>query len=224
VRVGNLVGQDQPTLLATVSQTDPIRVTFPISEVDYVKYPERFKNLDQRNLAWAKVEFAKPEDDRNARDGAVQLVLSDGSVYPRRGVVVSVNRNIDASTGTLQMQALFPNPEGLLRPGQYGRVRLQRGSEGAAVLAVPEKALIAVQGSYSLGIVGPDNKVSVKPVQLGPSVGGLRVVTGGASEGDRVVVDGTQRVADGVAVDPHPAAAPSAAASSSPASPQAAHN
>ncbi|HEY4119817.1 MAG TPA: efflux RND transporter periplasmic adaptor subunit, partial [Byssovorax sp.] len=156
VRVGNLVGQDGPTLLATVSQTDPIRVNFPLSEIDYVRYPERFKHMEARDLAWAKAQFAKLDQGQPADGGdpGVELVLSDDSTFPHRGVIVSINRQIDASTGTIQMQALVPNADGLLRPGQFGKVRIRRGNEGQNVLAVPEKALVSVQGSYSLAVVG----------------------------------------------------------------------
>jgi membrane fusion protein (multidrug efflux system) len=212
IRVGNLVGQDQPTLLTTVSQTDPIRVNFPLSEIDYVKYPERFNDLAKRDLAWANAEFAKL-DAGAQNDGALELLLSDGSRYPKRGVIVTANRNIDSTTGTIQMQALFPNPDGLLRPGQFGRIRMKRGEEGRHVIAVPEKALISVQGTYSLAVVGADDKVALKHVELGPSSGGVRVVVSGVAEGDRIVVDGTQRVTDGAIVAPHPvsdAPAPSA--------------
>lgn len=205
VRVGNLVGQDQPTLLATVSQTDPIRVNFPLSEVDYVRYPERFQNLDKRDLAWVKKEFTRLDRPEVADDpGALQLLLSDGSTFPHRGVIVSVNRNIDPTTGTIQMQALFPNPDALLRPGQYGKVRLKRGNEGTSVIAVSEKALVSVQGTYSLALVGPDNKVSLKHVELGPGTGGYRIVQSGVHEGDRIVVDGVAKVTDGSLVDPKP--------------------
>lgn len=223
VRVGNLVGQDGPTLLATVSQTDPIRVNFPLSEIDYVKYPERFKNMEARDLKWAQAQFklmdqaAASKTPSTQDDGGIELVLSDGSVYPHRGVIVTVNRNIDSSTGTIQMQALVPNAEGLLRPGQYGRIRMRRGAEGKNVVAVPEKALISVQGTYSVAVVGPDNKVTMKHLELGASAGGLRVVNSGVSEGDRIVVAGTQKVTDGATVDPHPVAdiAPSPSASPS---------
>lgn len=227
VRIGNLVGQDGPTLLATVSQTDPIRVNFPLSEIDYVKYPERFQNMGQRDLTWAKAQFVAMDKaaaankaatdpasgvpsglkSKVADDGGLDLILSDGSTYPHRGVIVTVNRNIDSSTGTIQMQALVPNPDGLLRPGQYGRIRMRRGNEGGAVIAVPEKALISVQGSYSVAVVGADNKVSLKHVEVTASTGGLRIVTSGVVEGDKIVVDGTQKVTDGAVVDPHPAAA-----------------
>jgi len=218
VRVGNLVGQDGPTLLTTVSQNDPVRVTFPLSEVDYVKYPERFRNLDARDLAWAKAQFAKLDSGGTAEGGdtGIELVLADGRTYAHRGVVVSVSRQIDATTGTIQVQALVPDPDGSLRPGQFGRVRVRRDREGKGVLAVPEKALVSVQGSYSIAYVGPDDKVQLRRIELGPSSGGLRVVTQGLSDGDRIVVDGTQKVTDGVKIDPKPVPEPAPAASGSP--------
>jgi RND family efflux transporter MFP subunit len=204
VRVGNLVGQAEPTLLTTVSQTDPMRVTFSLSEVDYVRYPERFQHLEKRDLTWARAEMAKLDSATGGgSDAAVDVVLAEGAAYPHRGVIVSINRNIDSSTGTVQMQALVRNPDGLLRPGQYARVRMPRGDEGKDVLAVPERALVSVQGQYSLAVVGANEKVSLKRVALGASAGGMRVVTTGLAEGDRIVVDGTQRVADGATVDAH---------------------
>jgi len=222
VRIGNLVGQNEPTLLTTVSQLDPLRVTFPLAESDYASYPYRAKGLDERDLAWAREQFAKLDADGAAEgdDPGVELVLSDGHPYPRRGVVVSANRQIDPSTGTIQLQALFPNPGGELRPGQYGRIRLRRKDAGRAVIAVPERALITLQGTYSVAVVGPDNKVSLRRIEVGPSAAGERIVTGGLSEGERIVADGTQKVADGAVVDPRPAPpAPPGSAASAPAAP-----
>lgn len=207
VRVGNLVGQDQPTLLAIVSQTDPTRVSFPLSEVDYVKYPDRFKDMDKRDLTWARAQLAKVDKDAND-DSSIQLILADGSTYPHRGVIVTVNRNIDSSTGTIQMQALFPNPDGLLRPGQYGRIRMKRGNEGNQVIAVPEKALVAVQGQYSVAVVGPDHKAKLVHVELGAGVAGYRVVKSGVAAGDTIVIEGVAKVTDGAVVDPKPAIDP----------------
>lgn len=207
VRIGNLVGQDGPTLLTTVSQIDPIRVTFPLSELDYVKYPERFKDLTKRDLKWAHKQFEKLERGEIAEhdDPGIELVLSDGSVYPHRGIVITASRQIDATTGTIQLQALVPNPEGFLRPGQYGRVRLRRQHEGDNVLSVPDRALISVQGTYSVGVVGSDSKVQLRRVEVGPSVNGLRLVSSGVREGDRVVVDGVQKISDGTLVNAKPA-------------------
>ncbi len=210
VRVGNLVGQDGPTLLTTVSQIDPIRVNFPISEVDFVKFPDRFKQLDARDLSWAKRQFARLDAGvkTEAGDSGIEVVLSDGSAYPHRGVIVTSNRQVDPSTGTIQIQALVANPDGALRPGQYARVRMARTDAGHAVLVVPEKALIPVQGTYSVGVVGPDDKVQLRRVDVGPSVQGLRIVEKGLAEGDRIVVEGVQKIADGALVVPKPAPEP----------------
>jgi membrane fusion protein (multidrug efflux system) len=206
VRVGNLVGQDSPTLLTTVSQIDPIRVNFPMSEVDFVKYPDRFKQLDARDLAWARRQFSTLDGGKSEAGAAgVEIVLTDGSVYPHRGVIVTTNRQIDPSTGTIQIQALLPNPDGNLRPGQYGRVRIRRPEAGHDVLVVPEKALIPMQGTYSVGVVGPDDKVQLRRVDVGPSVQGLRVIEKGVVEGERIVVEGVQKIGDGAVVVPKPA-------------------
>jgi membrane fusion protein (multidrug efflux system) len=207
VRVGNLVGQDGPTLLTTVSQTDPIRLNFALSEVDYVRYPDRFKHLDTRDLAWVKKQLATLDGGGLADGGdpGVELVLADGTVYGHRGVIVTANRQIDPSTGTIQVQALAGNPDGLLRPGQYARVRIRRPEAGQNALVVPERALIAVQGTYSVAVVGPDNRVALRKVDLGSSARGVQIVERGLTEGDRIVVDGVQKVSDGTLVDPKPA-------------------
>lgn len=213
VRVGNLVGQDGPTLLTTVSQLDPIRVNFPMSEIDYVRFPNRLKNLSTRDIAWAQKQFPKLDAKQTAEgdDPGIELLLADGSVYAHRGVLVSANRQVDPSTGTIQLQALFPNADGALRPGQYGRVRIQREDQGKDALTVPEKALINVQGSYSVAVVGADHKVKLRQVDLGPPSNGLRIVLKGLNEGETIVVDGIQKVTEGAAVNPKPAPAPVAA-------------
>jgi membrane fusion protein (multidrug efflux system) len=204
VRVGNLVGQDGPTLLTTVSQLDPIRVNFPIPELDYVRDPSRFLHLEGRDLAWAKTEFARLEahpDD----PAAVELVLADGSIYPHRGAIVALDRRIDPGTGTVQLQALVANPDGVLRPGEFARVRIRRTDVGTDVVVVPEKALASVQGTYSVAIVGADNKVKMQKVELGDAVGGTRIVKTGLAGGEQIVIDGIQNVKDGATVVPHPA-------------------
>ena len=218
VRVGNLVGQDGPTLLTTVSQLDPIRVNFPMSESDYIRYRDRLSHLEQRDLAWARKQFAKLESSGVTEDGdpGVDLVLADGSTYAHRGVIVTANRQIDATTGTIQIQALLPNPDGSLRPGAYGQVRIKRREAGHDVLVVPERALVSVQGTYSVGVVGPDSKVKLHRVEVGPSVQGLRVVISGVEEGDKIVVDGVQKISDGALVDPKPAPPAASASAAAP--------
>jgi len=207
VRVGNLVGQEGPTLLTTVSQVDPIRVNFPMSEIDYVRFPERLQRLEQRDIAWARQQFSKLDARQHADGGdpGLELVLADGSVYAHRGVLVAANRQVDASTGTIQLQALFPNPGGALKPGQFGRVRILREDQGQAALVVPEKALISVQGTFSLGVVDKDRRVHLRPVEIGAAARGMRIVTKGVNEGDQVVVEGLQKISNGSLVAPQPA-------------------
>ena len=211
IRVGNLVGQDGPTLLTTVSQVDPLRVNFPMSEVDYVKAADRLKRLDGRDLGWAKKQFARMESGGVVDEDALELVLSDGSIYPHRGVIVAANRQVDATTGTIQLQALFPNPGNALRPGQYGLVRMRRRDAGGNALVVPEKALIQVQGTYSLAVVDDSHKVALRRVEVGPSAGTLRIVTSGVNAGDQVVAEGVQKVSDGIMVNPQPMPTPTGA-------------
>jgi len=206
VRVGNLVGQDGPTLLTTVSQVDPIRVSFPMGENDYVKAAERLKRLDGRDLPWAQAQFKRLAGGGLIDDDDIELLLSDGTTYPHRGVIVAVNRQIDPSTGTIALQALFPNPGNLLRPGQYGRVRLRRHDAGENALLVPEKALIQVQGSYSLAVVGADHRVALRRVEVGPTTGISRIIVSGVKAGELVVAEGVQKVSDGVAVQSQPLA------------------
>lgn len=221
VRIGNLVGQDGPTLLTTVSQIDPIRVNFPMSEVDFVKFPERFKRLDARDLAWAKKQFALLDAGKTTETGdpGLEILLTDGSTYPHRAVIVTTNRQIDPSTGTIQVQALVPNPDGNVRPGQYGRVRITRPEAGHAVLVVPEKALVSVQGTYSVGVVGADDKVQLRRVEVGPSAQGLRVIDKGITEGERIVVEGVQKISDGAQVVPKPVPDASSSSGASPPAP-----
>jgi membrane fusion protein (multidrug efflux system) len=219
VRVGNLVGQDGPTLLTTVSEVDPIRVNFPLSEVDYVKQAERLKRLDGRDRAWATAQFQKMDGGQMPED-SVELVLADGSVYGHRGVIVAINRQVDPTTGTIQLQALFPNHDGVLRPGQFGRIRMRRPDVGGRALVVPEAALVQVQGTYSLAVVGPDSKVKLHRVEVGPTAGAARIVTSGVDAGDKVVVDGVQKVSDGTTVVAE-AMPPPAAPAGTPSSPAA---
>lgn len=204
VRIGNLVGQSEPTLLTTVSDVQPIRVNFPLSEVDYVKTAGRLKKLDERDRAWAEAQFAAMARGVEL-DDSLQLILADGTTYPRRGVIVAVNRQVDPTTGTILLQALFPNPDAVLRPGQFGRVRMRRADEGRGALLVPEASVIQLQGQTSLAVVGPDARVKVRRVELGPAAEGMRIVTSGVAPGERVIVEGIQKAPDGALVTAEPA-------------------
>ena len=205
VRVGNLVGQAEPTLLTTVSQLDPMRVTFPISEAQYMRVASRAATLE-------KLDPLDAGADRQVLD----LVLADGSVYPHKGWFISVGREVEKGTGTIQVQSVFPNPERILRPGQYGRVRIPRPSEGKPTVVVPESAVKELQGTYTVSVVTPENTVQIRPVEVGPRASKLWAITKGISAGDRVLTEGAQKVAEGqkVVAQPDPSAAGQAAQAS----------
>lgn len=209
VRIGNLVGQAEPTLLAIVSAVDPIRVNFPMSEIDYVQAADRLKGLDGRDRAWAEARFAEMARGLGV-DDSLELLLADGTSYPRRGVIVAISRQIDPTTGTIQLQALFPNPDKVLRPGQFGRVRMRRADAGRGALVVPEPALAQVQGMYTVAVVGADGRVKVRRVDVGPSAGALRIIKSGVQAGERVVVEGVQKATDGALVTAELARQPAA--------------
>lgn len=188
--VGSLVGSPGPTLLTTVSQVDTIKVKFRISEQEYLI------------LRRAMGDSASTAVRRPAR---LELVLADGSVYDHKGQVVTVDRNIDPATGTLGIEALFPNPSALLRPGQFGRVRAPVTTRTNAVL-VPQRAVREMQGTFSVGVLKPDSTVEIRPVKAGARVGSEWVMDSGLAAGTVIVVEGMQKVRPGVKVRAVPAA------------------
>ena len=202
VRVGNLVGQSDPTLLTTVSQLDPMRVTFPISEAQYMRVAARAATLERLDPL-----------DAGADRQTLDLLLADGSIYPHKGWFVSVGREVEKGTGTIQVQTVFPNPERILRPGQYSRVRVPRPTDGKPSVVVPESAVKELQGSYTVSVVGPDDTVQIRAVEVGPRVSKLWAITKGVNAGDRVITEGAQKVAEGqkVVAKPDPSAAGQAA-------------
>jgi membrane fusion protein (multidrug efflux system) len=183
VAPGNLVGQGDPTLLTTVSNVNPMRVYVSISEAEYLLY--------QRLKSQGKL-----------RQGSeLELILADGSLFPERGRIIIADRAVDLKTGTLSIVAEFPNPSALLRPGQFGRVRLAATIAENALL-VPQKAVSEVQSTKVVYIVGPDNKVALRSVVLGPRVGSDYIVTEGVTAGDRIIVEGIQKAKPGTTVNP----------------------
>lgn len=179
-QVGDLVGTS--TLLTTVSQVDPIKVSFPISEKLYLQFADRLN---------ANIKSSPP----------IELILNNGSVYSYPGHLYAVNRQVDVQTGTIMMQALFPNPENILRPGMYAKVRAQTDVQHNALL-VPQTAVSSIQGQYEVAAVGADNKVTLRPVTAGMKTGSLWVIDSGLKPGERVVADGTQKVQEGMEVKP----------------------
>ena len=190
-QIGDLIGEN--TVLTTVSQIDPAKVSFPISEQEYLKYADRIQ--------------LSTTDRAKGSEGTLELILADGNVYKRRGTASVANREVDVKTGTMIIQALFPNPDNLLRPGQYAKVRATTDTKKGALL-VPQRAVQELQGSYQVAVVGSDNKVAMRNVKAGERVAdNLWVIDSGIKAGERVVVDGLQKVRDGVVVNPKVAAA-----------------
>jgi membrane fusion protein (multidrug efflux system) len=184
IQVGDLVSP-AGIPLTTVSTVDPIKAYFTISEQEYL--------AQQR--AGGPVKWANN----------LELVLADGSVYAHKGTFFIADRQFDVGTGALRMAALFPNPGNVLRPGQYGRVRAVMGVRKNAAL-VPQRAVIELQGSYQVAVVGGDNRVAIRTVQMGQRSGSMWVVEDGLQPGERVIVEGVQKVRSGALVNPKPAA------------------
>jgi len=186
-QVGNLVGPGDPKPLTTLSQVDPIRVSAPLSEREYMAFA---RSIDRTTNGAPRVQ-----------QDTLELVLTDGSVFPHRGHAIVAGREVDPRTGTIQFKAEFPNPGNLLRPGQYARVRAVTELRKDALL-VPQRAVSEMQGVNQVAVVGPDNKVTIRVVQLGPRFESSWVVEKGLSLGDSIVVEGIQKVRDGVVVNP----------------------
>jgi len=183
VQIGNLVG---PTsVLTSVSQVDPIKTYFTVSEQEFTDFHRRFPTQES------------VEEQR--RRIPLQLLLADGTVYERTGTIYFADREINPATGAIRIAGVFPNPNNLLRPGGYGRVRASVKTQNGALL-VPQRAVIELQGSYQVAVVGSDNKVGIRPVKVGERVGKLWIVTDGLKAGEHVIVEGVMKVRDGVPV------------------------
>jgi RND family efflux transporter MFP subunit len=183
--IGDLVGPSDTNPLTTISTVDPIKVYFQISEQDYLKLAERM----QANRA--SPEPAPP----------VEVILADGSLYPHQGKFSALDRQVDDQTGTIRLAALIPNPDNILRPGQFVRARVNVRTVTGALL-VPQRAINEQQTSYELAVIGADNKAEIRSVKVGERVGSLWVVQDGLKKGERVVVEGLQKVRDNELVKP----------------------
>ncbi len=193
VKAGNLVGRGESTLLVTISQIDPILFRAGIAEAEYLRIARRVSG--ERQAGTARTEPVP-----------IQLILADGSVHPHTGRLDAVERNVETTTGTIALQIRFANPERLVRPGQFGRVRFDVDVKKGALL-VPQRAVQELQNLYSLAVVGADNKVAFRNVTVGPRLDSLWVIEEGLNAGDRVIVEGLQRVRDGMTVTPKAASA-----------------
>ena len=181
-KVGSLVGRGESTLLNTVSQINPILFRCAIAEAEYLRLARREAS-------------GKP----GQKQGNVELILADGTIFPHKGRLDAIERAVDTTTGTLTGQFTFPNPERLLRPGQYGKARFVTDIKEGAVL-VPQLAVQEIQGIYNVMVVKPDATVEQRTVKAGERVGNLWVIDSGLKPGERVIVEGLQKVQPGAKV------------------------
>ena len=183
VQMGNLVGPNSH--LTSVSQVDPVKVYFPVSEQEYLRANHLSSNGQPMDLS----------------DSAPELILADGTVYQYKGRILLTDRQIDTNTGTIRLIAAFPNPGNILRPGQYGRVRIQTSFKKDALL-VPQSAVKELQGGYQVALLGADKKAIIRTVKAGEKVGTMWVIDAGLKADDQVIIEGVEKVQDGTTVVP----------------------
>jgi membrane fusion protein (multidrug efflux system) len=188
LQVGALVNLSSGPV-TSVSTVDPIKVYFTVGEPQYLAWRKRFPTETTREAA-----------DKSLR---LELILADGSVYPHQGNFYFADRQVNESTGAIRLAGLFPNPENILRPGGYGRVRAAVRVQQDALL-VPQRAVSELQGSYQVAAVDDENKVSILAVKVGDRVGNQWIIADGVKPGERVVVEGVQKVRPGMQVNPKP--------------------
>ena len=181
IQMGNLVSPATDAV-TTVSTVDPIKVNFAVSEQEYLGFT-------RQDTPMTRLEF--------------ELILGDGSIYSHKGKFGFADRQVNQSTGAIQLTALFPNPGNALRPGQYGKVRTATGTIHGALL-VPQRAVSELQGTYQVAVLDGANKVSVETVKVGDRVGSMWVIREGLKPGQRVVVEGVQKAVPGTTVNPKP--------------------
>jgi membrane fusion protein, multidrug efflux system len=189
-QIGDLI--DANTELTSISTLDPIRVYFPVSEQEYFEAADK---IQQGYKDW--------KEGKEYSLALLELVLGGEKVYPHKGQFHLVDRQVDAKTGTIRVAALFPNPNNLLRPGQFAKVRAVTQTREKAIL-VPQRAVTEMQGSYQVAVITPENKVDIRAVKVGQRSGGLWIIDQGLKAGERVVVEGLQKVKAGMTVDPKP--------------------
>jgi len=185
VQIGNLVSP--LTVLTSVSQVNPIKAFFPISEQEYLRLAEKINS---------QIHLEVPKDAP-----ILDLILSDGTTYPQKGHILYTDRQVDIATGSIRIASAFPNAKNILRPGQFGRVRASTYTRNNALL-VPQRAVIEIQGTYQIDVVGSDNKVNVRMVKVGERVGTQWIIDSGVKSGEMVIVEGVQKVREGSSVKP----------------------
>ena len=188
-KVGDFVGKEpNPIILNTVSRIDTVLVEFFITETEYLRFARYI--LSQSDPA-----------DRSAVQAKLELILADGSVYEHKGKIDFVDREVDPTTGALLIQASFPNPDEMLRPGQFARVKARVKVVKDGIL-IPQRCVTELQGLYSVFLVDNSNKVKKRAVKVGPKIKQFWLITEGLKPGEKVVYEGLQKVKDGAVVNP----------------------
>ena len=189
-REGEFVGKDpNPVILNTVSKIETIRVQFFLSENEYLRAARTYVKNHNKRI------------ETSGENIEVELILSDGSLYKHKGSIDFIDRNVDSSTGTILLQATFPNPNGLIRPGQFARVKV-KVMDVKDALIVPQKCLTELQGQYSVLVVNVENKVETVQVKIGEKVPGFTIIKEGLISGDKVILEGLQKARPGMEVIP----------------------
>ena len=188
LQVGALVSPASGPV-TSVSTLDPIKVYFTVSEPEYLSFHKRYPTENTLEAARKNLHL--------------QLILADGTTYPPEGTFYFTDRQVDPTTGAIRIAALFPNPGNILRPGGYGRVRATVRIQKDALL-VPQRAVAELQGSYQVAVVDAENKISIRPVQVGSQIGKQWIISEGLKPGERVVAEGVQKVRPGMQVNPKP--------------------
>lgn len=187
--IGDLVSPSSG-LLATISQLDPIKVNFIVGEQDYLYAIKKYLDGEKREL-------------NKIREMELELILANGMSYSEKGKLTAVDRQLDARTGSIRLTGEFPNPDRLLRPGQFARIRAKVDVKQGALL-VPQRAVMELQGMYQVAVVGADNKVTIRAVDVGEQDGSMWIIEKGLKTGDKIVVEGVQKVKDGLEVTVQP--------------------
>jgi membrane fusion protein (multidrug efflux system) len=182
--MGDLVGTINSRYLNTVSDTRSVRVRFSVSENEYLDFRKRLGPEERKKMDWT-----------------VDMILSDGTVHPEKGIINIANREIDQATGTLTMEALFPNPDELVRPGQFAKVRFVTETRKGAIL-VPQRAVTELQGIYQVYVVGAENKITVKMVQAGQRYGKYWIINSGLEPTDKVALVGNAAIRSNSVITP----------------------
>jgi membrane fusion protein (multidrug efflux system) len=188
-KVGDFVGrQPSPIILNTVSRIDTVLVQFFITESQYLQFMRR--HMEQ-------IDKGKFEDVEKAN---LELILSDGSIYKHKGKADFVNREVDPQTGALLIQASFPNPDELLRPGQFAKVKVEIELVKEGIL-IPQRCVVELQGTFSVYVLGAENKTQMKEIKVGPKIESFWLIREGLKSGEKVVYEGLQKIKDGTVVE-----------------------